>query len=136
MRNQPLEITADILVNYFSKNQVDAADLPALINTVYNALTAIQDGPVVAEEESKMPTASQIRKSISEETLTSFIDGKSYKTLKRHLSTRGLTPHSYRVQFGLPNDYPMVAPASSQIRSNIAKAAGFGKTRTQAKTPE
>ncbi len=136
MSNKPLEITADILVNYFSKNQVDASDLPVLINTVFNALTGIQDGPNIDVEESKMPTASQIRKSISEETLTSFIDGKSYKTLKRHLSTRGLTPHSYRARFGLPNDYPMVAPASSQIRSNIAKAAGFGKTRTRTKTPK
>ena len=66
--------------------------------------------------------------------MTSFIDGRSYKSLKRHLSTNGLTPDEYRERFGLPKDYPMVAPAYSAQRSELAKSIGLGR-KAAATTP-
>ena len=64
---------------------------------------------------------------MSEEFLTSFVDGRKYKSLKRHLSTNGMTPDEYRAKFGLPKDYPMVAPAYSAQRSSLAKSLGLGR---------
>ncbi len=79
-------------------------------------------------EETAAPTlsAAQIRKSVQHDRLISFIDGKAYKTLKRHLTANGLTPEAYREKFGLPVDYPMVAAAYSERRSSLAKAHGLG----------
>ena len=83
-------------------------------------------GDAVAENVER-PTAAQIRKSITPDALTSFVDGKRYKTLKRHLSKHGLDPHSYRAKFGLPTDYPMVSPSYSEARSALAKNIGLGR---------
>ncbi len=80
----------------------------------------------VAEDAPATVNAAQIRKSVQRDRLISFIDGKSYKTLKRHLTAHGLTPASYRERFGLPADYPMVAAAYSERRSSLAKAHGLG----------
>lgn len=109
--------------------QIDADKLPDLITSVQTALAA-EPGVPKAEpvpEEPAKPTASQIKKSIAGEHLVSFIDGKSYKTLKRHLSTHGLDPRSYRKKFGLPEDYPMVAPAYAEKRSQLARQIGLGQ---------
>ncbi|MBP1183034.1 putative transcriptional regulator [Methylobacterium sp. PvR107] len=76
--------------------------------------------------EVKKPGAVQIRKSVQDDGITSFIDGKIYKTLKRHLSAHGLDPRSYRERFDLPSDYPMVAPSYAERRSALAKAIGLG----------
>ena len=72
------------------------------------------------------PTAAQIEASIQHDGLISFIDGRSYKTLKRHLTAHGLTPERYRAKYGLPADYPMVAPGYAAKRSEIAKAIQLG----------
>ena len=72
-------------------------------------------------------TAAEIRRSIRPDALISFEDGKSYKALKRHLTTRGLTVDQYRAKWGLPNNYPTVLPAYSRARSELAKAAGLGQ---------
>ena len=81
-------------------------------------------------------TPAQIRRSIREDVLISFEDGKPYKQLKRHLSSHGLTPHAYREKWGLPPDYPMTAPSYSAQRSALAKAAGLGKrTRRSSAKP-
>ena len=74
----------------------------------------------------EMPSAAQIRKSINPDGIVSFIDGKTYKTLKRHLTSRGLDPKSYRARYGLPADYPMVAPSYAAQRSALAKTIGLG----------
>src|SRR5439155_1403173 len=81
------------------------------------------------------PTAGQIRKSITPDALISFIDSKPYKTLKRHLTTHGMTVAEYKTKFGLPNDYPTTAPAYSEARSAMAKALGLGQGGRKAKAP-
>jgi predicted transcriptional regulator len=86
--------------------------------------------PAAAEIEK--PTASQIRKSITPDALISFIDGKAYKTLKRHLSANGFDPHSYRERYGLPRDYPLVVPSYAAQRSELARAIGLGRPGAQA----
>ncbi len=123
---QLIELTAEIVANYVSANQVGVADLPALIRTTHDALAGVgQPEAPAAELEIKL-TAAQIRKSIGNDTLRSFVDGKEYKTLRRHLSTNGLTPETYRAKYGLGRDYPMVAPAYSEARSAMAKSIGLG----------
>lgn len=126
--NLPL-FANDIVSAYVSNNNVPVTELPALIASVYAALTGLRQGAgsdAAAEPEVAKPTPAQIRKSIRPDALISFIDGKPYKTLKRHLTGHGLTPDSYRVQFGLPSDYPMVAPSYSAQRSALAKNLGLG----------
>ena len=72
------------------------------------------------------PSPAQIRKSVRPDGIVSFIDGKTYKTLKRHLTSHGLDPRSYRERYGLPADYPMVAPSYAEKRSQLAKQIGLG----------
>jgi predicted transcriptional regulator len=92
--------------------------------------------PVEIEPEAPKPSAAEIRKSRSPEYLTSFIDGRKYKSLKRHLTTNGLTPDEYRSRYGLPKDYPMVAEAYSAQRSALAKTLGLGRKAAAEPEPE
>lgn len=121
-------MVGDIVSAYVSNNHVAATDLPALIASVHAAISALVAGPAVetAKPTAEKLTAAQIRKSLTKDAIISFIDGKRYKTLKRHLTVHGLTPDTYRAQFGLPPDYPMVSPAYSEIRSGLAKSLGLG----------
>jgi len=131
-------LTADVVAAFVGNNAVAVADLPALIKTVHAALSGAEAPVPVAVEEVVKPTTAQIRKSITPDALISFIDSKPYKTLKRHLTTHGMTVAEYKAKFGLPNDYPTTAPAYSEARSAMAKALGLGqggrKAKTQAKT--
>ncbi|MEA1832563.1 MucR family transcriptional regulator [Methylobacterium durans] len=124
-------MTVDITSAYFSRNHVAASDIPALIVSVHATLSGLSQGSFAAAaaavEEIAKPTPSQIRKSITPDALISFVDGKPYKTLKRHLSTHGLDPYSYRQRYGLPRDYPMVAAAYAAQRSELAKSIGLGR---------
>ncbi len=115
-----IEMTGEIVAAYVSHNHVAVTDLPALIASVHASLNGFADGSALqgAEEPSNKPSAAQIRKSVQHDRLISFIDGRSYKTLKRHLTANGLTPETYRERFGLPADYPMVAAAYSERRSS------------------
>jgi predicted transcriptional regulator len=133
-----IERTVDVVAAYVSNNSLPSSDLPTLIASVHNALNAIGSGPAAPTGESiERPTPAQVRKSIRPDGLISFIDGKSYKTLKRHLTAHGLTPERYRAKYGLPADYPMVAPGYAAKRSQIAKSLGLGQPgRTQAGEPE
>ena len=120
---------------YVSTNPVPVAELPALISNVHVALNGLTSGTsqaAAAEEQVEKATPSQIRKSITSDALISFIDGKPYKTLKRHLTGHGLDPYSYRQHYGLPNDYPMVAASYAAQRSELAKAIGLGRAGVQA----
>ncbi|MCJ2012222.1 MucR family transcriptional regulator [Methylobacterium sp. J-076] len=128
--DQPSEIegcVTAIVGAYVSGNHVAAADVPGLIACVHAALTtlAAREGAARAAC-AHHPTEAQIEKSVQRDGLVSFLDGKSYKTLKRHLRSHGLDPRSYRDHFGLPFDYPMVAPAYREKRSAIAKVTGLG----------
>lgn len=95
---------------------------------------ATEAAPIEAEIEK--PSAAQIRKSVTDDGIVSFIDGKTYKTLKRHLSTHGLDPRSYRERYGLPADYPMVAPSYAAQRSALAKQIGLGRPGALAEREE
>ena len=82
--------------------------------------------------EIEKPTPAQIRKSVQHDGIVSFIDGKTYKTLKQHLTANGLSPESYRERYGLPADYPMTAPGYAAQRSALAKAIGLGQAGAMA----
>jgi predicted transcriptional regulator len=126
-------LAGDIVAAYVSNNPVPAAELPALIARVHGAIAGLASGtsPVgasaVVGEAVDKPTPAQIRKSVQHDGIVSFIDGKTYKTLKRHLTANGLSPQSYRERYGLPADYPMVAPSYAEQRSALAKAIGLGQ---------
>lgn len=126
------ELVAEVAAAYFSNSHVSLAEIPAVIAQVAASLGGLGAGaPAVsggeAEPASPKLTAAQVRKSITPAALISFEDNKPYKTLKRHLAGRGLTPASYREKWGLPADYPMVAPGYSAARSAMAKQLGFGR---------
>ncbi|MER2265827.1 MucR family transcriptional regulator [Methylobacterium oxalidis] len=124
-----VELAADIVSAYVTNNSLPVAELPALIAGVHAALNGLATGApqATAEDAVEKATASQIRKSITPDALVSFIDGKSYKTLKRHLAGHGLDPHTYRQRYGLPADYPMVAASYAAQRSELAKSIGLGR---------
>lgn len=127
--------TGDIVAAYVSHNHVAPSDLPHLIATVHQTLGALgSHTPVVQEEAAEKPSAGQVRKSIQHDAIISFLDGRRYKTLKRHLAAHGFTPASYRERFGLAPDYPMVAPSYSEKRSNLAKSLGLGRPADTAPT--
>jgi predicted transcriptional regulator len=123
-----VELSADIVSAYVSKNAVTRDDLPDLIASVHTALSDAANGKQQAEKLVLEPPVS-IKKSISANHLISMEDGRPYKSLKRHLTARGLTPAQYREKWSLPFDYPMVAPNYSKARSELAKALGLGQTR-------
>ncbi|MGU3536648.1 MucR family transcriptional regulator [Methylobacterium sp. A54F] len=124
-----IALAGDIVAAYVSNNSVPVADLPALIGSVHSALMTISVGGVTATapEEVEKPTPAQVRKSVSPDGIISFIDGKAYKTLKRHLASHGLDPVSYRQRYGLAADYPMVASNYAAQRSALAKQIGLGR---------
>jgi predicted transcriptional regulator len=95
---------------------------------VHGALAGL-GRPVEPVAVSEHKTPAEIRRSVTPEALVSFLDGKSYKTLRRHLGTHGMTPETYRARFGLPADYPMTAANYAAHRSELAKAAGLGASR-------
>ena len=134
-----IELTADIVSAYVSKNPVPAADLAALISQVHVALANIS-GDHKQQDAEPLKPAVPVKKSVSENYIVCLEDGKKFKSLKRHLATHhNLTPEEYRAKWGLPADYPMVAPAYAASRSVLAKQMGLGrKPRAepeQAKTP-
>jgi predicted transcriptional regulator len=133
-----VELASDIVAAYVSNNSLPTSELPALIRGVHAALTRLTDGTTEAapEETFDKPTPAQIRKSVTPSGLVSFLDGKSYKTLKRHLTGHGLDPHSYRQRYGLPADYPMVASDYAAHRSALAKSIGLGRVGDRGEEPE
>jgi predicted transcriptional regulator len=115
-----------IVSAYVANNSLPAAELPALIRSVHAVLSSLGDARDVVVHVEK-PTRSQIERSVQRDALVSFIDGRAYKTLKRHLTSHGIDPHEYRKRYGLPLDYPMVAPSYAERRSALAKAIGLGR---------
>jgi len=123
-----VSLSADVVAAYVSNNSVPLADLPILIATIHKALRDAAVGQREPERVVLEPPV-LIKKSISPDRLISMEDGKGYKSLKRHLSARGLTPSQYREKWSLPLDYPMVAPNYAKARSELAKAIGLGLDR-------
>lgn len=120
-------LTADIVSAFVSNNPIQAAQVPDLVLGVYSALTGLGAPATPEVEQNEKATPAQIRKSVTQDALISFEDGKCYKTLKRHLTLRGLDPAGYRAKWGLPADYPMVAPSYSEARSKLAQTMGLGR---------
>ncbi len=131
--NNLRDLVAEVSAAYFSNSHVNPADIPQVISQIAASLAAVgtaqADAPSGADSaaERARPSAAQIRKSVTNDALVSFEDGKSYKTLKRHLTLKGLTPADYRERWGLPRDYPMTAPSYSARRSELARSLGLGK---------
>jgi predicted transcriptional regulator len=125
-------LTADIVSAYVSNNRVPPAEMPTLLASVHAAVAGLGSAPASEKPAVQKLTPAQIRKSITPDALISFIDGKSYKTLKRHLTGNGLTIEQYRERFGLPHDYPSTAASYSEQRSALAKSLGLGLQRRKA----
>src|SRR5215217_3325627 len=124
-----IDLAADIVSAYVSKNSVPQADLPALIHSVHTALSQATQGATEASKEELTPAVS-IKNSITPDYLICLDDGKRFKSLKRHLRTAyNLTPDQYRARWNLPSDYPMVAPRYSEARSSLARTMGLGQKR-------
>ncbi|WIW89585.1 MucR family transcriptional regulator [Sphingobium sp. V4] len=125
-------LTVQLLSAYVSNNMVESSELAGLIQSTRAALSEEKapDAPAAPE----FVPATTARKSLaSRDHIISMIDGKPYKTLKRHLSTNGLTPSEYRERYGLPRDYPMVAPGYSEQRREVAQRLGLGRKPAVAK---
>ena len=126
-------MTADVVAAYLGNNTLPATEIPSVINTVYGSLRNL-DG-IATNGSGRPPKAPvPIRKSITPDYIVCLEDGKKLKMLKRHLRTvYGMTPEEYRAKWGLPSDYPMVAPNYSRQRSAFAKKIGLGRTPARSK---
>ena len=118
--------TAEIVAAYVAKNHTPRSDVAALIVLISDAVRRLYAPPQI-EAKRSLPSKDEIRRSVSQDFITSFIDGKRYKSIKRHLRTHGLDPAGYRSRYGLPVDYPMVAPTYSARRSEISRGLGAKK---------
>lgn len=124
-----IALTANIVSAYVSNNTVPAGDIPALINQVHSALSRVSSQQPVSAAEPTKP-AVPVKRSVTPEYIVCLEDGKKFKSLKRHLRTQyNMTPEQYREKWGLPPDYPMVAPNYAQARSALAKQMGLGQQR-------
>ena len=124
-----IELASEIVSAYVSNNSVPAGELPALISEVHLALAKVGNGAAEAPAETPKPAVA-IKKSVTPDYIICLDDGKKFKSLKRHLRTKyGMTPEQYREKWGLPKDYPMVAPAYAAARSELAKSMGLGQQR-------
>ena len=129
-----IQLTAEIVSAYVSNNSVHPADMSELLRSVHASLAGLGQGAAAQAPVAEKLTSAQIRKSITPDALISFIDGKPYKTLKRHLGGNGLTIEQYRERYGLPLDYPATAANYSAQRSALAKSLGLGNQRRDAAT--
>ena len=125
-----VELTGDIVSAYVAANHIQRSELPSLIAEVHSAFTNL--GKPASEPVRAEPPV-PINKTIRSDYIVSLEDGRRYKSLKRHLSSRGITPLQYREKWGLRPDYPMVAPNYSKARSELAKALGLGQVRKAGK---
>jgi len=122
-----IALTSDIVAAHVSHNSVAVSDLPLIINNVHGALSGLSGK---AAEQARPEPAVPIKSSIKPDYVVCLEDGKKLKMLKRHLMTHyGMTPDEYRVKWGLPNTYPMVAPNYAEQRRQLAKAIGLGKKK-------
>ncbi len=125
-----LRMAVDIVSAYVANNTVPAGQVPEVINTVYNSLTTLDGGAAATAEPAK--PAISVRRSVTPEYIVCLEDGKKLKMLKRHLrAAYDMSPEEYRAKWGLPADYPMVAPNYAAQRSAFAKKIGLGRKKGQ-----
>lgn len=130
-----VDLTADIVSAHVANNSVAVNDLPQLITNVHAALSGL--GQQKREEQPKPEPAVSVRASVRPEYLVCLEDGKKLKMLKRHLMTHyQMTPDQYRAKWGLPSDYPMVAPNYAEQRRALAKSIGLGRKPKAVAVPE
>lgn len=128
-----VDLTASIVSAYVSNNATTAAEIPGLISQIHAALLRVSNGGSEAALETAKPAVS-VKKSMTPDYLVCLEDGKRFKSLKRHLRTQyNMTPEQYREKWGLPSDYPMVAPNYAVARSQLAKKMGLGQQRRRRK---
>ena len=126
-RSEIIEMTADIVSAFVSNNSVPSAELPSLIQSVHRALSGVTGAPEAQEQTPREP-AVPIKKSVNPDFIVCLEDGRKFKSLKRHLRTKyNMSPEEYRSKWGLPKDYPMVAPNYAKARSDLAKQMGLGQ---------
>jgi predicted transcriptional regulator len=124
-----IELATDIVCAYLGHNSVPSGEIPNLISQIYAALKRVTAGQAATAAEPPKP-AVPVKRSVTPEYIVCLEDGLKFKSLKRHLRTRyNLTPDQYREKFGLPPDYPMVAPIYAAARSKLAKDMGLGQQR-------
>lgn len=125
-----IDITAQIASAYISNNKIEIDEISGLIQVVYDKVSNVMQKAGYVGDDGLKPAVA-INESIFDEYIICLEDGQKFKSLKRHLKTHyDLTPEQYRVKWGLPADYPMVAPVYAERRSNLAKQIGLGKART------
>jgi predicted transcriptional regulator len=128
-----IDLTANIVSAYLSNNPTPASEIPNLISQIHSALLRVSSGRGEGPAEPARPAVS-LKKSINPDYLVCLEDGKRFKSLKRHLRTQyNMTPEQYRDKWGLPADYPMVAPNYAVARSQLAKKMGLGQQRRKRK---
>jgi predicted transcriptional regulator len=133
-KQELLSLTTDIVAAFAGNNTVAIGDLPGIISSVFAALRTA--GQVEEKAEAPRTPAVPIRKSVTSDFIVCLEDGKKLKTLKRHLKTRyNMSPEEYRQRWGLPQDYPMVAPSYAEQRSSLAKRIGLGRKPAPAPQP-
>ena len=126
-KSEIIEMTTDIVSAYVGNNAIAAADVPSLIQNIHRALSEAVSGGTAAPVEPQEPAVS-VKKSITPDYLICLEDGRRFKSLKRHLRTKyDMSPDEYRTKWGLPRDYPMVAPNYAKARSELAKQMGLGQ---------
>ncbi|GAB4471718.1 MucR family transcriptional regulator [Erythrobacter tepidarius] len=126
MKETLITLTSDIVAAHVSNNDVAVSELPGLITSVYAALASLGETPVV--EEPKPQPAVAVRNSVKPDYIVCLEDGKKLKMLKRYLRTNyNMSPEEYRARWGLPADYPMVAPNYAEKRRDLAKKIGLGR---------
>ncbi|AJP70577.1 MucR family transcriptional regulator [Sphingomonas hengshuiensis] len=138
-----VELATELTIAWLGNqnNRVSAEDVPAFLRTMHATVTELASGPVTSDGDAQdlapqqeFTPAVTVRKSLaSKDHIISLIDGKPYKTLRRHLSTHGLTPEEYRARYNLKSDYPMVAENYSAARREMAHKIGLGSKGRQAK---
>lgn len=122
-----LELSANIVAACIQQNQVAASDLPALIASTYSALKSAASGEAGKAEETALKPFLPIKKSVTPDYIVCLEDGKRFKSMKGHLANLGMTPDQYRRKWGLPDDYPIVAPNYAASRSELAKKFRLGR---------
>ena len=132
-QNQLVELTTEVVAAYVSNNTIVPAELPNLIGDVYEALSRASQKTARPASDDLRPAVA-VKKSVSDDYIICLEDGQRFKSLKRHLRTHyNMTPEQYREKWGLPHDYPMVAPNYAKARSRLAKKMGLGQRREQKK---
>lgn len=123
-----IQLASDIVSAYVSNNSVPASDLPKLMRDIHGVILSIDSGGAAAAAAEPKAPAVNPKKSVTHDYIICLEDGKQFKSLKRHLRSKyDMTPEQYRAKWGLAADYPMVAPAYAQARSELARNMGLGR---------